>query len=81
MSTVTVVQMSPAATEMTGRTGGEKKWRDGEREEYPSSDKHYNGTSVSNQIQSTELATLTSTNKVDSMLVVLQGIQICISSL
>lgn len=45
-----------------------------EREEYPSSDKHYSGTSVSNQIQSTELATLTSANKVDSMLVVLLGI-------
>lgn len=45
-----------------------------ERKEYPSSDKHYSGTSVSNQNQSRELATLTSANKVDSMLVVLQGI-------
>lgn len=75
---MTVVQMSPAAIKMTGRTGGEEEWRDREREEYPLSDKHYSGTSMSNQIQSTELDSLTSTNKVDSLLVRLQGIhQIC----
>ncbi len=55
---------------------GQEERRSGgiDREEYPSSDKHYSGTSVSNQIQSTGLATLTSANKVDSTLVVLQGI-------
>lgn len=55
---------------------GQEERRSGgmERKEYPSSDKHYSGTSVSNQNQSRELATLTSANKVDSMLVVLQGI-------
>lgn len=45
-----------------------------EREEYPSSDKRYSGKTVSNQIQSTKLPTLTSANKVDSELLVLQGI-------
>lgn len=53
VSTVTVVQMSPAATEMTGRTGGEEEWRDGERGvSHPY--KHRTGTSMSNQSQSTE---------------------------
>lgn len=32
VSTVTVVQMSPAATEMTGRTGAEEECREGRRE-------------------------------------------------
>lgn len=73
MSSVTVVQMSPAATEMTGGTGGEGEWTDGERNQ--SADKHYNGTSVTNQIQSTELSTLTSPDKLDTTLVALQGIR------
>lgn len=60
-----------------------QRWQEGqeerksggiEREECPRSDNHYSGTSTGNQIQSTELATLTSANKVDSTPAVLQGI-------
>lgn len=43
MSTVTVVQMSPAATEMTGGEEEEEEESSRKGEEYPSSDKRYSG--------------------------------------